>query len=86
MFSMQCIKNISVEDNKNRMNIANFINIYIYIYILYMTRMTQNENDSINSILQLGCGSIAYLRISTFDPVSQTVQMEGSFHLLSFKD
>ena len=51
-----------------------------------MTRMTQNENDSINSILQLGCGSIAYLRISTFDPVSQTVQMEGSFHLLSYKD
>ena len=32
MFSMQCRKNISVEDHKNRMNIANFIYIYIYIY------------------------------------------------------
>ena len=26
----------------------------IYIPILYMTRMTQNKNDSINSILQHG--------------------------------
>ena len=32
MFSMQCRKNITVEDNKKRMNIANFIYIYIYIY------------------------------------------------------
>ena len=38
MFSMQCIKNITVEDNKKRMNITNFINIYIYkyIYLYYM--------------------------------------------------
>ena len=36
MFSMQCRKNITVEDNKKRMNIANFINIYtnIYTYII----------------------------------------------------
>ena len=34
------------------MNIANFI--YIYIPILYVMRMTQNKNDSINSILQHG--------------------------------
>ena len=37
MFSMQCRKNITVEDNnKKRMNIANFINIYtkIYMYII----------------------------------------------------
>ena len=27
MFSMQCRKNIPDEDNKKRMNIANFINI-----------------------------------------------------------
>ena len=56
MFSMQCRKNITVEDNKKRMNIANFINIYtnIYIPILYVTRITQNKNDSINSILQHG--------------------------------
>ena len=36
MFSMQCRKNITVEDNKKRMNITNFINIYtnIYTYII----------------------------------------------------
>ena len=35
-------KNITVEDNKKRMNIGNFINIYtnIYTYIIY------DENDS----------------------------------------
>ena len=55
---MQCTKNIAVENNKNGMSIANFVYIYIYIYkhiyipILYVTRMTQNKNDSINSILQ----------------------------------
>ena len=50
MFSMQCRKNITVEDNKKRMNIANFINIYtnIYIYIIC------DENKSINSIMQHG--------------------------------
>ena len=53
MFSMECIKNITVEHNKKRMNIANFINIHTSIYaILYVTRMTQNKNDSIDSILQ----------------------------------
>ena len=56
MFSMQCRKNITVEDNKKRMNIANFINIYtnIYIPILYVTRITKNKNHSINSVLQYG--------------------------------
>ena len=53
---MQCRKNITDEDNKKIMNIANFINIYtgIYIPISYVTRMTQNKKDSINSILQHG--------------------------------
>ena len=42
MFSMQCRKVITVEDNKKRMNITNFINIYtnIYIYIIC------DKNDS----------------------------------------
>ena len=46
-------KNIAVKDNKKRMNINNFINIYIQIYILisYVTKMTQNKNDSINSCI-----------------------------------
>ena len=36
--------------------IANFINIYTNIctYILYVKKMTQNKNDSINTILQHG--------------------------------
>ena len=42
MFSMQCRENITVEDNKKRMNIANFINIYTNIY----TYITCDKNDS----------------------------------------
>ena len=39
---MQCRKNLTVEDNNKRMNIADFINIYtnIYTYIIW------DENDS----------------------------------------
>ena len=57
MFSMQCRKSITVEDNKKGINIAKFMNIYIYIYIptLYVTRIAQNKKDSLNSILQHGC-------------------------------
>ena len=38
------------------MNTADFINIYanIYITLLYVMIMTQNKNDSINSIQQPG--------------------------------
>ena len=38
MLSMQCRKIITFEDNKKRMNITNFINIYTYkyIYLYYM--------------------------------------------------
>ena len=43
--------------------------------------MTQNTNDSINS-----CCIISYFKISIFDPVSQIVEMEGSYHLLSYKN
>ena len=48
---MQCGKNITVEDNKKRMNVTNYINVFtnIYIPILYVTKMTQNKNDSVNS-------------------------------------
>ena len=40
MFSMQCKKIITVENNKKRMNITNLINIYTNIYIskLYVTK------------------------------------------------
>ena len=91
MFSMQCRKNTTVEDNKKRMNIANFLNIYTNIY----TYITCDENDSkwkwfnkLNTAAWSCCWqkwlcSISYFRISIFDPLSQTVQMEGSYHLLS---
>ena len=39
---MECRKNITVEDNKNRINIANFISTYTYIY----TYIVCDENDS----------------------------------------
>ena len=108
MFIMQWRKKITVEDNRKRMNVANFINIYtnirnsrpdvfckkkcsacnlikketlaqvfscefceifkytsfyrtplvaaleIFTPILYLTIITQNKNDSVNSILQHG--------------------------------
>ena len=55
MSSMQCRKNITVEGNKKRMNIANFINIYtnIYTYIICDENYSKKD-DSINSKLQHG--------------------------------
>ena len=41
MFSIQSRKNIAVEDNKKRMNIDNFINIYTNIY----TYIKCDKND-----------------------------------------
>ena len=70
-------KNTAVEDNKHKR----------------VKRMTQNKNNSIKSILQHGrfvdnniSNNVSYFRISRFDPVSQIVNMEGSYHLLSYKD
>ena len=42
MFSMQRKKNIAVEDNKKRINIANFTDIYTNIY----TCIICDDNDS----------------------------------------
>ena len=71
------------------MNIANYINIHTNIY----TYITCEEKDSINSVLQHGyvvdnncCCNICYFTISIFDPVSQRVQMEGSYQVLIYKD
>ena len=94
MFSTQCGKNIKAEDNKKTMNVANFINIYTNIYIpaLYVMIMTQNKRfNKLNTAAWTSCWqkflcSISYFRISIFDLVSQTVQMEGSNRLLSNKD
>ena len=42
MFSKECRKIITVEDNKKRMNITNFINIYTNTY----TYIICDKNDS----------------------------------------
>ena len=42
MFKLQCKKNTAVGDNKKRMNIAKFINIYTNIY----ANIICEENDS----------------------------------------
>ena len=42
MFSIQCRKNITVEDNNKRMNITIFINKYTNVY----TYITCDKNDS----------------------------------------
>ena len=44
---MQCSRNnITFEDNKKRMNIANFINIYTYILYIYIyTYLICDKND-----------------------------------------
>ena len=49
MFSIQCRKSITVEDNKKIMNITNFINKYINkcIYLYYMWQKWL-KSDSIN--------------------------------------
>ena len=41
MFRTQCRKNITVEDNKKRINLATLMNIYTNIY----TYITCDENE-----------------------------------------
>ena len=42
-------KTLQLNTTKKRMNITNFKNIYTDIYsYIYVTKMTQNKNDSIN--------------------------------------
>ena len=92
-------KTLQFKVTKIRMNIANLINIYIYIYIqiyiliLYVTRMTQNKNDSINLILKYGrvvdknccvpfpTSGFPYLTLCRRQCIS-----EGRNHLLIYKD
>ena len=42
MFNIQCRKSFTVEDNKNRMNITNFISTYANVY----TSVICDKNDS----------------------------------------
>ena len=47
MFSMQCRKIITVEDDKKRMNITNFVIIYTNIYL----HIICDKNDSKELVL-----------------------------------
>ena len=49
MLSMQCRKIITVEDNKKRMKITNFINIYTNIYTYIICDKNDSKYNSINS-------------------------------------
>ena len=82
MFSMQCRKNTTVEDNKERRNITNFINMYtnIYTYIDECYKRKQSEwflsqpehhldlNAQIleNPIFTFGCFSLKAVYNSSF--------------------
>ena len=56
--------------------------------MLYVTILTQNQNDSINAVLLYGrvdqkdCCVVFSAFLSIFDPVSQTVQRQSSYYLL----
>ena len=87
-------KNITAEDNKKRMTIANFINTYTNIYTYIICDRNDSKQKWFNKLStavwsccwqKLLC-SISYFTNPIFDPVSQTLQMEGSYHLLSYKD
>ena len=48
---MKCRKNIAVEDNKKRMNITNFINIYVNIYTYIICDKNDNKLVSLAKII-----------------------------------
>ena len=61
--------------------------------MLYVTRMSHNNSDSISSILQYGrvidnncCLVFATLGFLYLIYLPHTVQKEDSYHLLSYKD
>ena len=96
MFSMQCRKTLQLRITKKEwIKLTLWTYIKTYMPVLYVMKMTQNKSDlklKMNKSSawtycwqKLLC-SISYFRISIFDPLSQTVQMEGSYHLLSNRD
>ena len=59
---MQCRKHITVEDNKKRMNIANFINIYANIY----SYITCDKNDSKEKLFNKRNTTVQYFVFQDF--------------------
>ena len=91
MLSMQCRKKtLELKIKKKRMTIASYINIYTCV-IRDGNDSNKNESIKLNSAVWSFCWqkllcSIYSFRISISDPVSRTLQMEGSYHLLSYTD
>ena len=66
MFSMQCRKNITVEDNKKRMNITNFINIYTNIYTYIICDKNDSEYKLFNKLILLTIIIVYYFLFQDF--------------------
>ena len=49
-FSMQCRKIITVGDNKKRVNITNFINIYTVIYTFTISDKNESKKNLFNKL------------------------------------
>ena len=82
------LKNITVEDNKKRMNITNFTNIYTNIYTNNISDKIDSKQKWFNKLVLLTIIILYYFLLQDFHiwSVSQTVEMEDSYHLLSFKN
>ena len=88
IFSMECRKSITVEDNKKRMNITNFTNIYTNIYTNNISDKIDSKQKWFNKLVLLTIIILYYFLLQDFHiwSVSQILEMEGSYHLLSYKN
>ena len=66
MFSMQCRKIITVEDNKKRMKITNFINIYTNIYTYIICDKNDSKYKWFNKLVLLTIIIVYYFLLQDF--------------------
>ena len=88
VFNMQCRKIITVEDNKKRINITNFINIHTNIYAYIICDKNNTKCKWFNKLLLLTIIIVFYFLLQDFHiwSVLQIVEMEGSYHLLHYNN
>ena len=60
------LKNITVEDNKKRMNITNFTNIYTNIYTNNISDKIDSKQKSFNEIVLLTIIILYYFLLQDF--------------------
>ena len=63
---MQCRKIITVEDNKKRMNITNFINVYTNIYTYIICDKNVSKQKSFNKLVLLTIIVVYYFLLQGF--------------------